>query len=443
MLIVVMLRQPPCKTTLGNVKRYGSGAVNIDACRILGNVEEMEGRSGVGREQNRIYSPGIRNPSDSICTLSSKGRWPANLIFPSETATALDEYAGERRTSYSDATKARLKSLERKPSRGRHTVYGRGLDTKPVGTLYADYGGPSRYFFRVGGDMESLPNELFEYLRTLISPPASFNPNVVVVREVGNFDWGALEPQTLHGMIVVGDPTAHKEDIDRALRPGGHLLVIGKDTDAWQASAICELDDHGYEVRDAICIPEHQRELHYLPKPTARERNAGVEPRRQGVLEERLFPFTEGDALELREELQEVVPRKMLRRMEERGLPLDAVPEEMLDRFEQRRVSSVRFVRNHHPTVKSVALMRKLLEDVPDGGIVCDPFMGSGTTGIACIQSGHTFIGIEHEAEYLQIAEERIRDANAGRVRGMVEIVSDLPGKEASPPLTIEQLLDL
>lgn len=291
--------------------------------------------------------------------------------------------------------------------------------------------------------MESLPNELFEYLRTLISPPVGLDPNVVIVRDVENFDWGALEPRTLHGLIVVGDPTAHREDIDRALRPGGHLLVIGRDTDAWQASAICELDDQGYEVRDAICVPENQRELHYLPKPTARERNAGIEPRRQEVLEERLFPFTQEDALELREELQEVVPRKMLCRLEQRGMPLDAVPEEMLDRFEKRRVSSVRFVRNHHPTVKSIALMRKLLEDVPAGGIVCDPFMGSGTTGIACIQSGHTFIGIEHEAEYLQIAEERIRNANAGRIRGMVEIVSELPSKEASPPLTIEQLLDL
>lgn len=147
MFVVVMLRQPPCKTTLGNVKRYSSGVINIDSCRVLGDVNEMKGRSGVAREQNRIYQAGIRNPSDFVWITWGKGRWPANLILPIKTAKALDKYTGERRTSYNDATKARLKSLERKPSRGKHIVYGPGLNTKPVGTLYADHGGPSRYSF--------------------------------------------------------------------------------------------------------------------------------------------------------------------------------------------------------------------------------------------------------------------------------------------------------
>jgi len=65
--------------------------------------------------------------------------------------------------------------------------------------------------------------------------------------------------------------------------------------------------------------------------------------------------------------------------------------------------------RNHHPTVKPTALMRYLCRLVtPPEGIVLDPFMGSGSTGKAAVLEGFEFIGIEREAEYLQIAKARI-----------------------------------
>jgi len=65
---------------------------------------------------------------------------------------------------------------------------------------------------------------------------------------------------------------------------------------------------------------------------------------------------------------------------------------------------------NGHPTVKPIALMRYLvrLTKTPTGGVVLDPFMGSGTTGIACVLEGREFIGIEREPEYVEIAEKRI-----------------------------------
>jgi DNA modification methylase len=64
---------------------------------------------------------------------------------------------------------------------------------------------------------------------------------------------------------------------------------------------------------------------------------------------------------------------------------------------------------NNHPTVKPIALMAYLCCLVtPPGGTVLDPFMGSGSTGIAALQEGFDFIGIEREAEYVGIAESRI-----------------------------------
>jgi hypothetical protein len=64
---------------------------------------------------------------------------------------------------------------------------------------------------------------------------------------------------------------------------------------------------------------------------------------------------------------------------------------------------------NNHPTVKPTELMRYLCRLVtPPGGVVLDPFMGSGSTGKAAVLEGFKFIGIEREAEYLEIARGRI-----------------------------------
>jgi len=66
---------------------------------------------------------------------------------------------------------------------------------------------------------------------------------------------------------------------------------------------------------------------------------------------------------------------------------------------------------NIHPTVKPLSLMRYLcnLTKTPTGGIILDPFAGSGSTLIAAIQTGRDFIGIEKEEEYIKIAEARIK----------------------------------
>lgn len=67
---------------------------------------------------------------------------------------------------------------------------------------------------------------------------------------------------------------------------------------------------------------------------------------------------------------------------------------------------------NHHPTVKPTDLMAYLCRLVTrPGGVVLDPFMGSGSTGKACMREGFQFIGIEREASYLAIAEARIAHA--------------------------------
>ncbi len=67
---------------------------------------------------------------------------------------------------------------------------------------------------------------------------------------------------------------------------------------------------------------------------------------------------------------------------------------------------------NHHPTVKPIKLMEYLIRLVtPKGGTTLDPFMGSGSTGVAAKNLGFNFIGIELNPEYVEIAEKRIESA--------------------------------
>jgi len=105
----------------------------------------------------------------------------------------------------------------------------------------------------------------------------------------------------------------------------------------------------------------------YCAKPSKRERDAGCE------------------GMELRNNMRVNAPR------ENEG---------------EKRANKMR---NHHPTVKPLALMRYLITLItPPGGIVLDPFAGSGTTGVAAKELGFDFIGIEKDPEYFKIAEARI-----------------------------------
>lgn len=64
--------------------------------------------------------------------------------------------------------------------------------------------------------------------------------------------------------------------------------------------------------------------------------------------------------------------------------------------------------RTEHPSQKPVELMQYLVS-VFTSGTICDPFMGSGSTGVACVREGRDFIGVESDAKYFKIAVDRIK----------------------------------
>lgn len=83
----------------------------------------------------------------------------------------------------------------------------------------------------------------------------------------------------------------------------------------------------------------------------------------------------------------------------------------------------------HHMTGKPTPLMEALVQCCPPGGTVLDPFMGSGTTGVACVKTGRQFIGVEKDAKNFQMACGRIlaevKGGNGSAPRSTTTAVGD------------------
>jgi len=77
-------------------------------------------------------------------------------------------------------------------------------------------------------------------------------------------------------------------------------------------------------------------------------------------------------------------------------------------------VSDTTRIERRHPCPRPLDAVREIADNfVVSSGVVLDPFMGSGTTGVACVETGRAFIGIEKDANYFALAERRLADADA------------------------------
>lgn len=96
---------------------------------------------------------------------------------------------------------------------------------------------------------------------------------------------------------------------------------------------------------------------------------------------------------------------------EEAAAVMDQQASQNVSRFfyQAKASKSDRGEGNFHPTVKPIKLMEYLIKMVtPEGGVVLDPFMGSGTTGVAALRNGFQFRGIEMDEKYFYIAQARL-----------------------------------
>ena len=83
----------------------------------------------------------------------------------------------------------------------------------------------------------------------------------------------------------------------------------------------------------------------------------------------------------------------------------------LYDWWNINQVKNVSKDKTAHPCQMPLEVMKNIIGILPEDAIIIDPFMGSGTTGVACAELGRKFIGIEMDADYFHIAEQRIAEA--------------------------------
>lgn len=297
---VVVARKPLAGTVAGNVLAWGTGALNIDGCRVgtegevLSTPQSDPHKRGAGageyaistRDTERMHSA----QAASIERTNTLGRWPANVILDPHTAAELDRQSGTTSSNIAEMP------LPNAPGFAGSDYGGDGSTNGVTVRGFADSGGASRFFKVVRED--SVPG--------------------VPLDEMGSrFKYVAKAPTT---------------ERPRVKREGG-----GDGTQNYG----------GYKVR--CCDTCQIRSQATGPLTCGHEGFTWVEP-------------------------------------------IDRKPDHTA-----------------HPTVKPLDLMRYLVRLVtPPGGVVLDPFAGSGTTAEACIIEGFQCITIEREADYLPLIVQRL-----------------------------------
>ena len=384
---IVVARKPIIGTVAENILEHGTGGLNIDACRI-----GEEGGTSRGSQAEYPKNPdGTEDRSENWARTGheivelNKGRFPANIILDAEAGTMLDEQSGELSQGHA-------------PNMSKGSPFG-GDNNSPREEIHYGKGGASRFFKEVNfSEQEHTPivlarkpiegtvaENVLEHgtgglnidasrvkhdepdieRKKMDSPLGMFtNPNREGERGAGPAPEGRFPANVIHDgsdEVLEGFPDTKSGSIKE-----GTMQGFG--------NAIAKVFGDSKGVSNAVLGSEGSAaRFFYCAKASTGERNEGLES---------LEPQTMGNHQSSLE------------------------GGKMLTGSGNERSNAKN---NFHPTVKPIALMEYLCRMVtPKGGTVLDPFMGSGTTGIAATRLGFEFIGIEMTPEYIELAATRI-----------------------------------
>ena len=353
------------KTVAQNVLKYGTGGINIDGCRI-GFKNEDDYKESVNKNQHKDFNSnnGIRVPTKGIYNGDfrppenynpSQGRFPANIILDEEAGKMLDEQSG--------ISKSNIRKISDKEDINiNNNIYGKGYIRQEGGQN--DKGGASRFFYCA----KASKKERNQGLEGLLS------------YEGVDKEW------------LINKLNQLKKDISEDM--------IKKVTDLewntiWFGNSITEQSqkDIKYITEMVINLITRLKTLNSLHHLSTKD-----------IIQD-VIKIQTMSGLNLVENVRGI--KQLITTTKEKmesvlGVNL-AVLEMLLIIKEKERKGNI------HSTVKPVKLMEYLVRLVtPKGGIVLDPFIGSGTTGMAAKSQGFNYIGFDMTPEYVKIAEARI-----------------------------------
>lgn len=380
-----ILVRKPCseKTVAANVQRWGTGAINVDGCRV-GTSKEGDPNRFIGSSKSRstyAQDKWTKEHYKGLPINPNQGRFPANLVL-SHTPYCTDgqcdiECAIAEMDRQSGLSHARGGNPKQKSTKTTNVALAPGGGPQVVRN---DFGGASRFFYCAkpskrerNAGCEGLdgteaiqvslgPWESADLKAQLLVDTASSPPRVIGVS--GTMSSSVTEwNMTLFG----SDTSAQSHRSTRSTTKTKLSSTIRSKTLSWLARL-----NTSASIQDANLLTVSGGSLAELARCSdtfANTTNVQTD-----------YVSNANHAL-------------------------------LAGQFEIRSVGASPSS-NTHPTIKPIKLMRYLIRMItPPGGQVLDPFTGSGTTGVAALEEGMRFVGIEREAEYVQIAEKRIYHA--------------------------------
>jgi len=419
---LVLARKPFSGSVAQNVLAWGTGGINIDKSRIPTDDNLNGGAYAKNPTKQKENAPSFYTSVTNKDFIQPEGRFPANVIFDEEAGKILDEQSGISKSAVFDSEKyksiAGLKvgNTYNKPKKSLDNIRG-----------FTDEGGASRYFLNV----ENTDDEDFD---------TSTNHNPIVMARKpfsGSVANNVLEWRT-GGINIEESRIDYKDENDKEKNTEGlkrfnenrnRLQELGY---GFKGGETYIVNNEGRFPANVIFDEEAGRALDsqsgYSKSNTKQgnieNKGSGVFLKEDGTQatghKHKVYPNTiqdEGGASRFfycakaskkdRNEGLENFQDKASQ-MNSGGIGRKTSVEKRLETNDENAPT----MKNIHPTVKPTKLMEYLIKLItPPGGIVLDPFMGSGSTGKAAIKNNFNFIGIEKEKEYFDIAKARIEHA--------------------------------
>jgi len=407
---IVVARKPLIGTVANNVLTYGTGALNIDGSRVAHQSEaDRAGATPQGKVTSNLSAgatPDVENGGRKEVDRpdTSLGRWPANVIHDGS-----DEVLAGFPNAKGGAYPAKRGKAVSSPFEG-------GQETEGGARQMGDDGSAARFFFSIKGDYDgSLWHDL------------NLQPETANAVELGSSQQGQHDASVLVRAVNLALPvglccvslsvelstnvTANEskkivESVMQATQSIGARFWQGSEQQSITLSSnlakvvatqkqtgittitVSHWKSDGYAEPVTFSITPEFSELGakdsdaksfiYCAKASKAERNAGLEG------------------------LPKIPASSMSGRRDANDMSQSKIDNDVTGRFVTQK-------QNFHPTVKPLALMRYLIKLVtPPGGVVFDPFLGSGTTAVASTLEGFQWVGCELTEDYWPIIEARV-----------------------------------
>ncbi|MEK6879530.1 MAG: site-specific DNA-methyltransferase, partial [Nanoarchaeota archaeon] len=309
---------------------------------------------------------GMKSQGENVLS-STEGRFPANIIFDEESAKVLDEQSGVSKS---------VARLPRKANNENSNTYSSNLFGQQTGKEYSDKGGASRFFYVAKASKSERNFGLDGYITIKLIK----QENIESLWKKENME---LVQLLLKDILGLGVESLSIEE------SGENILVrFQKDT----------LSTIRTEIKKIIELKTWNSLTHWLTK--------------EYILDVFLKKEDGLNHVEFVKNLKKLVMKTGISQ-EKVGSVMEDVKNatyQLLLILNEKEEKDFKENKNFHPTVKSLKLMKYLIKMVTkEGAIVLDPFIGSGTTAIACLKTNRNFIGIEKESDYIKIAEARLK----------------------------------